>query len=65
MFQPNFFAEEILENDYDIIIVHYLSLENARIIVDNEKPIPIIWFFWGQDGFNLSKFHGKIFTTQN
>ena len=51
-------SKTLKSRNFDAIIVHYLNKLNARAILNQQTDIPLIWFFWGQDGFNLAKFHG-------
>ncbi|MCK9167491.1 MAG: hypothetical protein M0O94_02905, partial [Bacteroidales bacterium] len=43
-------------DDYSAIIVHYLDTLSINFIKQHEIVQPIVWFFWGGDGFSLGKF---------
>lgn len=54
------FENNIKTKSFQIIIIHYLNNENAYILNRNYFRIPIIWFFWGGDGFLLGKFSNSF-----
>jgi dTDP-N-acetylfucosamine:lipid II N-acetylfucosaminyltransferase len=49
------FNKKACNKGIDLLILHYLSLEKATVINENIET-PVIWFFWGNDGFLLGKF---------
>lgn len=49
------FNDEVRDKEFNLIVLHYLNLTKAKVINKN-LGIPIIWFFWGNDGFLLGKF---------
>lgn len=51
---------KVLISSFDIIILHYLNREKAAVLNKKEIKTPIIWFFWGGDGFLLGRFSAKF-----
>lgn len=51
------FTSRHSEKAYDIIVFHSLKANGVHIINNIKIKSPIIWFFWGSDGFCLGKFY--------
>jgi hypothetical protein len=51
---------DVSKNDVDVIFIHYLSEKCTDKILANEFTVPLVWFFWGADAFNLGKFYNKF-----
>lgn len=47
-------------NYFHIIAIHYLNRNCAQVLNKNQFNIPVIWFFWGGDGFLLGKFSNSF-----
>lgn len=43
--------------EYSIIIVHYLNAKSIDFLCQHKINKPVIWFFWGADGFSFGKFN--------
>jgi dTDP-N-acetylfucosamine:lipid II N-acetylfucosaminyltransferase len=53
--------ESFLEkNAIDVLIIHYLRDDAINFLSRSDLKIPVIWFFWGADGFSLPKFHNEF-----
>ena len=55
------FENQINNKNYDCIIIHFLSYKISNIINKNQFNIKIIWFFWGNDAFDLNKIKSTIY----
>jgi dTDP-N-acetylfucosamine:lipid II N-acetylfucosaminyltransferase len=44
-------AQNINEN-YDVLMIHYLNVQDIDFLNKNKITIPMIWFFWGAEFFN-------------
>ena len=45
---------------YNLLIVHQMNVSALDFLFKHHLDIPIIWFFWGSDGFTLGKFYNKF-----
>ncbi|MCO5240650.1 MAG: TDP-N-acetylfucosamine:lipid II N-acetylfucosaminyltransferase [Chitinophagaceae bacterium] len=50
-------SSTILDHSFDIIIFHSLRNESVKVLNSVSISQPVIWFFWGADGFCLGKFY--------
>jgi dTDP-N-acetylfucosamine:lipid II N-acetylfucosaminyltransferase len=48
------------KNSIDVLIIHYLRDDAIKFLSSSNLKIPVIWFFWGADGFSLPKFHNEF-----
>jgi dTDP-N-acetylfucosamine:lipid II N-acetylfucosaminyltransferase len=48
------------KNSIDVLIIHFLRDDEINVLSTENLKIPIIWFFWGADGFSLPKFHNQF-----
>lgn len=56
-FSAKDFESQVIVGNPDLIIVHYLRDECIRVINKIKIDQPVVWFFWGSDGFCLGKFY--------
>lgn len=47
-------------SDFDILIIHYLKPDDIKYLLSNYIEIPVIWFAWGFDFYNLGKLKSKL-----
>lgn len=51
-------TKEFLDaNSIQIIFIHYLKNKEVNFFSENKIDIPVIWMFWGADGFSLPLFY--------
>lgn len=48
------------KNSIDVLIIHFLRDDEINVLSTANLRIPVIWFFWGADGFSLPKFHNNF-----
>lgn len=46
--------------DYALIALHFLKAEDAAFLLKNPVKIPVVWFCWGGDLFELGKFYNRF-----
>jgi hypothetical protein len=51
--------------DYDMLFIHQLGPNAIDFLSALKYRIPIVWFFWGSDGFCLGKFHNRFLLSQS
>lgn len=44
----------------DVLIIHYLQNNLAYFLLNSSLPIPVIWFCWGGDVFDLGIFYNNF-----
>lgn len=49
-----------LNENFDIVIVHFLRDSDCEFLIKNEITIPTILFSWGADIFQLGKFYNRF-----
>ena len=45
---------------FDLVIIHYLEYQTSKFLNDSSLSIPVIWFCWGGDVFDLGIFFNKF-----
>jgi dTDP-N-acetylfucosamine:lipid II N-acetylfucosaminyltransferase len=50
---------------YQAIFIHYLSDVMIDFVLKCPLDVPIVWVFWGADGFKLEFFYDSILCSQN
>ncbi|WP_018629364.1 TDP-N-acetylfucosamine:lipid II N-acetylfucosaminyltransferase [Niabella aurantiaca] len=53
-------AEYLKEQQIDIIFIHFLRDQEVAFLLKHKIHIPIIWMFWGADGFSLPSFYNAF-----
>ena len=61
----NFYVDKLKDykysiNDLDLIVIHSLRKSEISFLNNNIITIPIIWFSWGGDFYNLLRIRNKI-----
>lgn len=52
--------EYLLNNKIDVLFLHYLRAPEINFLNSVKISIPVVWFFWGADGFRLGKFYNRF-----
>lgn len=47
-------------NDFDLIVIHYLRIEDCAYLATHNVQKPMVWFCWGADIFDQGKFKKKF-----
>lgn len=45
---------------FDLVIIHYLEYQTSKFLNDSSLSIPVIWFCWGGDVFDLGIFFNRF-----
>lgn len=50
----------IIENNIEAIFIHFLTNREILFLQNNKISVPIVWMFWGADGFSLPLFFNNF-----
>ena len=54
------FETTISTEQFEVIVIHYLREECIQVLNNRKINAPVVWFFWGADGFCLGKFYNRF-----
>lgn len=53
-------VDYLSQNEIDVLFIHFLREPEINFLNSHKLSVPVVWFFWGADGFRLGKFYNKF-----